>query len=178
MDAGLMFTFLLTAALVAAGSADPAPPDPSNLSAVVGHCSNVALLEYVATEDELVDLIYQDVVAEVAADQGVTEEASLRQLLDETFNAAEQTWTITDAWAQGNLGNELDADDSELTPIALLFGLLYDCALDSLGVPERVQSHIGTTRALDGTQEDSWEDYSARWTYHPDSGMNITIWKP
>ena len=40
----------------------------------------------------------------------------------------------------------------------------------------RWRNHIESTRALDGTQEDSFGDYQARWTYHPDNGMNLTVW--
>ena len=34
---------------------------------------------------------------------------------------------------------------------------------------------LAASRALDGTQEQSWGDYSASWTYHPDDGLNIVI---
>ncbi|GAA2748296.1 hypothetical protein GCM10009868_40780 [Terrabacter aerolatus] len=49
------------------------------------------------------------------------------------------------------------------------------CVLLALETPSRVNDHIGQTRALDGTQTDTWEDFTARWTYHPDNGMTITI---
>jgi phosphatidylethanolamine-binding protein (PEBP) family uncharacterized protein/LysM repeat protein len=56
-------------------------------------------------------------------------------------------------------------------------GLVLTCVLANLDVPARVVSHIDQTRALDGLQEDSWGDYNAQWTYHPDSGLTITIWR-
>lgn len=34
------------------------------------------------------------------------------------------------------------------------------------------------TRALDGTLNASWADYEAFWNYHPDSGMNLTVYVP
>ena len=34
---------------------------------------------------------------------------------------------------------------------------------------------INSTRALDGMQTDSWHDITARWTYHPDDGLDITL---
>lgn len=34
---------------------------------------------------------------------------------------------------------------------------------------------IDSTRALDGTQTDSWKDIDARWTYHPDNGLRLTL---
>lgn len=50
------------------------------------------------------------------------------------------------------------------------------CVLEALGAPERVVSHIESTRALDGTQDDDWGELHARWTYHPDDGLDITLW--
>jgi hypothetical protein len=31
------------------------------------------------------------------------------------------------------------------------------------------------TRALDGRQSETWEDFSASWTYHPDNGLDVLI---
>ncbi len=45
-----------------------------------------------------------------------------------------------------------------------------------LGVPTRVVDQIASTRALDGMQSAEWDGYSAQWNYHPDNGMNLTIW--
>ena len=33
----------------------------------------------------------------------------------------------------------------------------------------------GDTWGMDGQQTDSWNDVSARWTYHPDEGTNMTV---
>lgn len=52
------------------------------------------------------------------------------------------------------------------------------CVFNSLNIPDAVRQHIGTTRALDGQQTDSWDDYTARWTYFPDDGLQMTIRKP
>jgi hypothetical protein len=49
------------------------------------------------------------------------------------------------------------------------------CVLNELGMPTSVESHITSTRALDGMQTDAWGEFSARWTYHPDDGLQITI---
>lgn len=50
------------------------------------------------------------------------------------------------------------------------------CLLDDLEVPDRVVSRMDQTRALDGTLDASWGDYEAFWNYHPDHGMNLTIY--
>jgi hypothetical protein len=31
------------------------------------------------------------------------------------------------------------------------------------------------TRALDGRQQDTWGGYTASWSYHPDSGMELIV---
>lgn len=49
------------------------------------------------------------------------------------------------------------------------------CVLDELEAPNYVEEHIYSTRALDGQQSDTWGDWEVRWTYHPDSGLRITV---
>ena len=49
------------------------------------------------------------------------------------------------------------------------------CVFDRLGMPTAVREHVSTTRALDGQQTDQWPGYTARWTYHPDDGLQMTI---
>lgn len=49
------------------------------------------------------------------------------------------------------------------------------CILGQLSATSAVTAHIESTRALDGRQTDTWGDYRAAWTYHPDSGLDIVI---
>lgn len=49
------------------------------------------------------------------------------------------------------------------------------CVLDYLKMPAAVRAHIEGTRALDGRQTDSWDGFTAAWTYHPDDGLDITV---
>lgn len=49
------------------------------------------------------------------------------------------------------------------------------CVLFRLDMPDAVMTRMDNTRALDGTQEASWSVYSAWWTYHPDSGLNMVV---
>jgi hypothetical protein len=51
----------------------------------------------------------------------------------------------------------------------------YECVLDQLSVPRAVRDHMGATRAMDGMQTDAWDGISARWNYHPKSGIDITL---
>jgi hypothetical protein len=50
-----------------------------------------------------------------------------------------------------------------------------DCVLDSVKVPDFVRAQMDKTRALDGTQRESWANLSATWSYHPDTGLNVGL---
>ncbi len=49
------------------------------------------------------------------------------------------------------------------------------CVLNLLLIPQAVVTHIDSTRALDGQQTDTWEGINARWTYHPNTGLTLTL---
>lgn len=49
------------------------------------------------------------------------------------------------------------------------------CILDKLGAPAAVVQKMASTRALDGRQTESWGDFTATYTYHPDRGLDMTI---
>ena len=58
------------------------------------------------------------------------------------------------------------------------FGISYltlTCVTDTLEVPKWVTESIANTRAMDGRQEAEWDDFTAQWSYHPDSGANVII---
>lgn len=60
------------------------------------------------------------------------------------------------------------------TPYSEDFQML-DCLLETTGAPSAVDSRMGHTRALDGTQDAEWDGWSAFWTYHPDAGLDVTF---
>lgn len=62
-----------------------------------------------------------------------------------------------------NVANVEDAD------------LALTCLLDELDTPDSTRSKIQSTTAVQGRQEDSWGDYEASWTYHPDNGLDLII---
>jgi hypothetical protein len=64
-------------------------------------------------------------------------------------------------------GEDLGTGDVELADAYCVLGYLH--------VPDSVLEHMESTRALDGMQTASWDRYSARWNYHPDSGFDIVI---
>lgn len=49
------------------------------------------------------------------------------------------------------------------------------CILTEAGVPDYVRSRMGSTTALAGQQSASWEGMEASWSYHPDSGFDLTL---
>lgn len=58
------------------------------------------------------------------------------------------------------------------------YGLLHqlqECVLLETGMPDSIKSRLGSTRALDGTQNASWESIEATWTYHPNAGLDIIL---
>lgn len=63
----------------------------------------------------------------------------------------------------------VDPSKSSLTILEL------GCTLNELKSSAAVVSHIETTRAIDGRQTDSWGNYKAAWSYHPDQGLDLVI---
>lgn len=49
------------------------------------------------------------------------------------------------------------------------------CALRALNAPDYLIELMQTTRAMDGRQSEEWDGYRADWSYHPDSGLQLTI---
>lgn len=49
------------------------------------------------------------------------------------------------------------------------------CVLEKLDAPASLKQRMNTTRAIDGTQEQTWGSYRATWTYHPDQGLHVVI---
>lgn len=49
------------------------------------------------------------------------------------------------------------------------------CALALTGVPDAVLTRMDSTRAMDGVQHADWDGYTATWSYHPDTGLDVII---
>ena len=75
----------------------------------------------------------------------------------------------------GGTAIELDTEGEDSYDSGTSDFVAYYCMLNQLGVPETTQQKIGRTRALDGTQSDTWDSLKASWSYHPDSGANVLI---
>lgn len=68
----------------------------------------------------------------------------------------------------------LDMGGTERNSGKLVLGDIT-CVLDVLKTPTYVRTHMDQTRALDGRQSDTWSNFEASWTYHPDKGLDILI---
>lgn len=64
---------------------------------------------------------------------------------------------------------------SSFSDAGLEAAIAYGCVMDEIDAPTHVKDDVSRTRALDGTRDTSWGDYSASWTFHPDSGLNIQL---
>ena len=49
------------------------------------------------------------------------------------------------------------------------------CVLMAANTPDAVIDRMDRTRAFDGMQDATWDDYAATWTYHPDSGLDVIL---
>jgi len=68
------------------------------------------------------------------------------------------------------------SEDGRTMEITAVFGVeAVEVILDRLDAPSAVLAKMHRTRALDGTQEHTWGDFTASWTYHPDDGLNVVI---
>ena len=52
------------------------------------------------------------------------------------------------------------------------------CVLSQLNTPERITQTMNSTRALDGRVTDSWDSFTASWSYHPDTGLDLVVSTP
>jgi hypothetical protein len=50
-----------------------------------------------------------------------------------------------------------------------------ECVLKALEIPDATKNLVETTRALDGRQDAEWKNLVATWSYHPDTGLNMTL---
>jgi len=98
------------------------------------------------------------------------ESARLNLLSDAVGGCLLSPSVVQDEGRSAFLDNSGDDFGSGDLTIAQVF-----CVLDGLDTPDAVINHMSQTRSLDGTQSDTWNDFSATWTYHPDNGLDIII---
>lgn len=102
-------------------------------------------------------------IEEIGGDGALGEETELAALFNGVVTVEDDGATLlVDTRSQ-------DEDPLGVTSLAL------DCVYDELEVPTRVTESIAQTRALDGRQSDAWGDFTAQWSYHPDSGASVII---
>jgi hypothetical protein len=166
-----MRALVVTSTLVLLTSACSAGGE-SQLGAAHSACSDAEAVtaDYDAAKSSVLPDYSQSLNEDLAHERGLSLVEYHAALIEELaiYDEEEDSLVLTGAFEQY---------EDAVTSVGLLGSIIQTCVLDEMEVPERVRSHLGSTRALDGTQEDAWDDYEARWTYHPDSGTNLTIWR-
>ncbi len=77
------------------------------------------------------------------------------------------------SWARiGDDGNTLIVDGEGDDSDGLSFANTV-CVMVNLDVPDSTIAKIEGTRALDGTQSDTYDDITVQWSYHPDNGLDL-----
>jgi hypothetical protein len=132
---------------------------PSAVQRAADACSGsqplTAFLEQIASSDSP--------APEEAATETATDEDQFADLFSGVVRAEDGGKTL--------IVNTKPKDDDPLG----LTSLALDCIYGELAVPAHISERIGVTRALDGRQDGSWGEFTASWSYHPDSGANIII---
>jgi len=101
--------------------------------------------------------------------------ASVQCLSDASFEAQ---WVADMVLQPG--GSSLVVDGASAEEIALYDAQavaleVHQCILGVLGAPGGIVERMDRTRALDGTQRETWDAYQVTWTYHPDQGLDAVF---
>lgn len=108
---------------------------------------------------------------QAAAEAAAAAEVARLELLPDAVKSCGLTASIVqDGGTSAFLDNEGDDYGSGDLSVSDLV-----CVLTALDTPDAVINHMSNTRSLDGTQSDTWNDFSATWTYHPDDGLDVII---
>jgi hypothetical protein len=51
----------------------------------------------------------------------------------------------------------------------------FDCLVKSMGIPESVQTKVGATTGMSGTQEDSFGNVKITWSYSGNNGLSMVF---
>lgn len=160
-------------------SSDPVPPEP-DLQSETTEAAPTAVLPAPPVRRRDLRLVYS--VAAAAATffiglaVGLAMNDSEAAPASDVFDAVKEACAVGSSDVRvGDGGDTLSIDraGAEVMPGATM--TQFECVLDELDVPAAVRDHIDSTRALDGYQEDSFDEFALGWTYHPDDGVNMTI---
>lgn len=99
---------------------------------------------------------------------GCTGDTRLDQAVDECGTNAAYLYTADEGRTM-----IIDHEGEEDTGGATIDELA--CVLLALDTPTSVTTQMDSTRALDGRQSASWDTYTATWSYHPDTGVDVII---
>ncbi|MFJ4171671.1 hypothetical protein ACIPY3_19380 [Paenarthrobacter sp. NPDC089714] len=75
----------------------------------------------------------------------------------------------------GDEGRTLSLDGEGEEDVDGLAWTDIQCVLKAVNVPDYVRDQMGSTRALDGTQRESWDNFAVSWSYHPNTGASVVL---
>lgn len=96
---------------------------------------------------------------------------------DSKASRIEEAWDKCSALPEAHMRGVVVGDTGQSLSISVKDDGYIEamCVLLNLDMPDSVYTRIGNTRALDCTQEARWDEFESWWTYHPDSGWNMTV---
>lgn len=112
----------------------------------------------------------KDANAKAAAEAEANKPRPLPEAVAECKLTAEKT-----SAKLGDDGHSLSLDNEGQDDLSGLSMTQINCVLEALNMPDSIYDQMGSTRAVDGTQRDSWDVFSVSWNYHPDSGLNVNL---
>jgi len=129
---------------------------PTSIERAYASCSGTQPLDNLLSESD------SDAPGEDSAETS-SDNAALEKYFEGVLSVEDDGTTLIVA--------TLPEDDDPLGVSSLAIG----CIEEELEVPKWLQESISSTRALDGRQSEEWDNLSAQWGYHPDSGLNLII---
>lgn len=150
-----------------------APRKPLNKTLLVGAASFVigALLGVAGTAATINTI--NDSNAKAAAEAAAKAEASKPHVLKAAATKCGITTKTGASLGDNDTSLALDGKGDEDS-----YGLSMTditCVMDAIKVPDYVRAEMNKTRALDGTQRESWGNINATWSYHPNTGFNLGL---
>lgn len=97
--------------------------------------------------------------------------------LDDAENCAPDEESGSDAVQFDQSGDSLTVRLTDPKSIEGQLGAIaaINCVVDRLDGPSSITERVSTTSALAGPQSESWDNFEANWSYHPEGGLVFTL---
>ncbi len=138
----------------------------ATMGAIHTICKPEALTAYAADYATKVPPTLQGIVAGMAEEQGMTVDAFLGAVLDDSLDSETQI-TVIDAYQPA----EAPVGEATLTEYGLLTGRYLDCLVEATQVPQDIFDNLLNTAEGSGT----WAGYTMTWGDNDDGDLTITF---